>query len=98
MRPMDFDGRGDISDVNLLSHERDRGTILLHTWYDEIWAFHLQSNGRDLMATICIRAFHQSRWLKMKIQILQSLTIFPINWYVLRRCKPFRGVSSNQTI
>ena len=70
---------GDISSVDSRSDKRNRTTLFLHARRDKIWEVYLWSNKRDLMAMIHIQAFHLSRLLKIKSQILWSCLNFSIN-------------------
>ena len=87
-----------IWDVDSRSYERDLATLLIHKRSGDISVPHLRSNESNLMAMICIEAFHLSHWLKMKSQIQQSRPIYPVNTHVLQQCKAFKGVLSNQII
>ena len=72
--------------------------LLLHARRGKIWVHHPWWNRHDLVVTICIQAFHLSRWLNMKSQIQRQWPNF-VYLYVCSSTKyVFLDVSSNWTI
>ena len=67
-------------------------TLFLHAQRVKILAVHLWCNRCDLNITICIYAFHQSCWSKIKSAIWRLRPIVPIKTHALQWCQAFLDV------